>query len=237
MKTTGLNRRQFLKTTGALVIGFNFFPPARISAQSMVEPVADADPRELDSWLAIAPDGTVTVYSGKVDLGTGVETALAQIVAEELDVPFSKVHMVSLDTAKAIDQGITAGSRTIERAGPQLRQAAAAARHELLKLASQRLGTPVQQLNVANGVVSDGSKTVSYAQLIGGKKFNTKIPVNGTGWNMKVAPDARAKNFKDYKVVGTSQKRVELPPKMTGEFVYVHDVRLPGMLHGRVVRP
>ena len=237
MKTTGLNRRQFLKTTGALIIGFNFFPPARISAQSMVEPVADADPRELDSWLAIAPDGTVTVYSGKVDLGTGVETALAQIVAEELDVPFSKVHMVSLDTAKAIDQGITAGSRTIERAGPQLRQAAAAARHELLKLASQRLGTPVQQLNVANGVVSDGSKTVSYAQLIGGKKFNTKIPVNGTGWNMKVAPDARAKNFKDYKVVGTSQKRVELPPKMTGEFVYVHDVRLPGMLHGRVVRP
>ena len=80
MKTTGLNRRQFLKTTGALIIGFNFFPPARISAQSMVEPVADADPRELDSWLAIAPDGTVTVYSGKVDLGTGVETALAQIV-------------------------------------------------------------------------------------------------------------------------------------------------------------
>ena len=237
MKTTELNRRQFLKTTGALIIGFNLFPPSSVSAQSMAEPAADADPRELDSWLAIAPDGTVTVYSGKVDLGTGVETALAQIVAEELDVPFNKVHMVSLDTAKAIDQGVTAGSRTIERAGPQLRQAAAAAKQELLKLASQRLGSPVESLSVASGVVSAGSKKVTYAQLIGGQKFNTKIPVSGTGWNMKVAPDARAKNFKDYKIVGTSQKRVELPPKMTGEFVYVHDVRIPGMLHGRVVRP
>ena len=237
MKTTELNRREFLKTTGALIIGFNLFPPSSVSAQSMVEPAADADPRELDSWLAIAPDGTVTVYSGKVDLGTGVETALAQIVAEELDVPFNKVHMVSLDTAKAIDQGITAGSRTIERAGPQLRQAAAAAKQELLKLASQRLGSPVESLSVAGGVVSAGAKKVSYAQLIGGKKFNAKIPVSGTGWNMKVAPDVRAKNFHDYKVVGTSQKRVELPTKMTGEFVYVHDVRIPGMLHGRVVRP
>jgi nicotinate dehydrogenase subunit B len=237
MKTTELNRRQFLKTTGALIIAFNFFPPSSSSAQSMTEPAADVDPRELDSWLAIAPDGTVTVYSGKVDLGTGVETALAQIVAEELDVPFSQVHMVSLDTAKAIDQGVTAGSRTIERAGPQLRQAAAAARQELLRLASQRLGSPIEKLNVTNSVVSDGAKKVSYAQLIGGKKFNIKIPVNGTGWNMKVAPDARAKNFNDYRVVGTSQKRVELPPKMTGEFVYVHDVRIPGMLHGRVVRP
>jgi len=103
MKTTELNRREFLKTTGALIIGFNLFPASSVSAQSMVEPAADADPRELDSWLAIAPDGTVTVYSGKVDLGTGVETALAQIVAEELDVPLNKVHMFSLDTSKVID--------------------------------------------------------------------------------------------------------------------------------------
>lgn len=237
MKITELNRRQFLKTTGVLIISFNFFPPSPSSAQSMVEPANDADPRELDSWLAIAPDGTVTVFSGKVDLGTGVETALAQIVAEELDVPFNKVRMVSLDTAKAIDQGITAGSRTIERAGPQLRQAAAAARQELFKRASERLGSPVDRLTVANGVISDGAKKVSYAQLIGGKRFNKKITVTDSGWNMKVAPEVRAKNFKDYKVVGTSQKRVELPPKMTGEFVYAHDVRIPGMLHGRVVRP
>ena len=240
MKTIELNRRQFLKSSGALVVGFNLFGPSRVLAQSMVEPHPEADPTELDSWLAVARDGTVTVYSGKVDLGTGVETALAQIVAEELDVPFDKVHMVGLDTTKAIDQGITAGSRTIERAGPQLRQAAAAARRELLKRAAAELGAPPERLAVKDGVVnvvSDPLRKISYAQLIGGKKFNTRITADGRGWNMKVAPEARAKDVKDYKVVGTSPKRVELPPKLTGEFVYAHDVRVPGMLHGRVVRP
>ena len=122
----------------------------------MSEPALDADPTQLDSWLAIAPDGTVTVFTGKVDLGTGVETALAQIVAEELDVPFNRIHMIGLDTAKAIDQGITAGSRTIERGGPQLRQAAAAARQELLKLAATQLNALVEKLTVTDGVVSDG---------------------------------------------------------------------------------
>ena len=240
MKTLELNRRQFLKTTGALVVSFNFFPPSRLFAQSMVEPHTEADPKQLDSWLAIAPDGTVTVFSGKVDLGTGVETALAQIVAEELDVPFNKIHMTGLDTAKAIDQGITAGSRTIERGGPQLRQAAAAARQELLKLAAARLNASPDKLLIKDGVVSvagDAKRTVSYGQLIGGKQFNVNITAEGNGWNMKVAPEARAKDVKDYRIVGTSQKRKELPPKLTGEFVYAHDVRLPGMLHGRVVRP
>ncbi|HEX5019553.1 MAG TPA: molybdopterin cofactor-binding domain-containing protein [Candidatus Binatia bacterium] len=240
MKTLSFSRRQFLKASGALVVSFNFFPPSSILAQSMASPGADADPTQLDSWLAIARDGTVTVFSGKVDLGTGVETALAQIVAEELDVPFNKIHMIGLDTAKAIDQGITAGSRTIERGGPQLRQAAAAARQELLKLAAARLNSTPDKLVVKDGVVSiagEPKKTVTYAQLIGGKKFNTQIAVTGTGWNMKVAPEVRAKDVKEYRIVGTSQKRIELPPKLTGEFVYAHDVRVAGMLHGRVVRP
>src|SRR5213593_4846788 len=154
MKTLSLSRRQFLKGSGALIVSFNLFPSSPLLAQSMVEPRSDADPTQLDSWLAVAPDGTVTVFSGKVDLGTGVETALAQIVAEELDVPFNKIHISGLDTSKAIDQGITAGSRTIERGGPQLRQAAAAARQELLKLASAKLGASVEQLTVTDGVVS-----------------------------------------------------------------------------------
>ncbi len=240
MKTPTISRRQFLKSSGALVVSFNLFPAPSLLAQSNVEPRFDADPTQLDSWLSIAADGTVTVYSGKVDLGTGVETALAQIVAEELDVPFNRIHMIELDTAKAIDQGITAGSRTIERGGPQLRQAAAAARQQLLKLAAARLNTPAEKLLVKDGVVSvtgDPKKSVTYAQLIGGKQFNVKITAEGTGWNMKVAPEVRAKNVKDYKIVGTSQKRLDLPPKLTGEFVYAHDVRVPGMLHGRVVRP
>src|SRR5882724_4377813 len=114
MKTMEFSRRQFLKGTGALIVSFNLFPPASdLFAQATVGPGSEPDPTSLDSWLAIAQDGTVTVFSGKVDLGTGVETALAQIVAEELDVPFKQIHMIGLDTAKAINQGTTAGSRSI----------------------------------------------------------------------------------------------------------------------------
>src|SRR5215467_11627135 len=242
MKSIELTRRQFLKGTGALVVSFNLFPSlsSPVFGQTTVGPGIEADPGLLDSWLAIAPDGTVTVFSGKVDLGTGVETALAQIVAEELDVPFNRIHMIGLDTTKAINQGTTAGSRSIERGGPQLRQAAAAARQELLKLAAVRLSAPIDTLIVKDGVVSvagNAAKKVSYGELIGGKQFNVTISVTGTGWDMKVAPEVRAKDVKSYTVVGTSQKRVELPPKLTGEFTYANDVRVPGMLHGRVVRP
>ena len=236
-KIPTITRRQFLKTTGGLIVSFNLLPTLAASGQSTVGAGIDADPTQLDSWLAVAPDGTITVFSGKVDLGTGVETALAQIVAEELDVPFGRIHMIGLDTQKAINQGTTAGSRTIERGGPQLRQAAAAARQELLKLAAKHLAAPIENLTVSNGVVSDGTKKVSYGELVGGKKFNVRITATGSGWDMKVAPEVRAKDVKDYKIVGTSQKRIDLPPKLTGEFSFANDVRVPGMLHGRVVRP
>ena len=149
--------------------------------------------------------------------------------------------MIGLDTTKAIDQGVTAGSRTIERGGPQLRQAAAAARQELLK-ARRRPSrhASVDKLTVKDGVVSvtgNLAKKVSYGELIGGKQFNVRITATGTGWDMKVAPEVKPKDVKDYKIVGTSQKRIELPAKVTGEFTYAHDVRVPGMVHGRVVRP
>ena len=241
MLDNSVSRRQFLKGTGALVVSFSFSGPAsRALAQSMGSFNSELDPTSLDSWLAVAQDGTVTVFTSKVDLGTGIETALAQMVAEELDVPFNRIKMEQGDTTKSIDQASTVGSRTIERAGPQLRQAAAAAREELLKLASKRLGAPVENLTVADGVVSvvgDPSKKISYGSLIGGKRFNVKITATGSGNDLKVAPEVRAKNPKDYKIVGTSVPRVELPPKLTGEFTYTQDVRVPGMLHGRVIRP
>jgi CO/xanthine dehydrogenase Mo-binding subunit len=208
----------------------------------LLEPEATS----LDSWIAVAADGTVTAFSSKVDLGTGVLTALSQIVAEELDVPFRQIHMETGDTSITIDQAATVGSATIERGGPQLRQAAAAARLELLKLAAVRLNAPVEKLTVSDGVVmvSDGPGTgaapaqkVSYAELVGGKRFNVKITATGVGGAMKVAPEVAAKDPKTYKVVGTSAPRVDLPPKFTGEFTYTADVRVPGMLHGRVVRP
>jgi len=241
MKTANMTRRQFIRSTGALVVSFNLLPPAgKVFAQFAKLPSGDIDPTSLDSWLAITPDGYVTFYTSKVEIGTGTITALAQFVAEELDVPFEKIKMDSGDTTKTIEQGSTVGSRSIERAGPQIRQAAAAARHELLKLASAQLGVPGEKLTVTDGVVSvvgDPSKRVTYGQLIGGKKFNTKITAKGTGWDMVVAPEVKAKDPKDYKVVGKSVPRIEVPRKVTGEHDYVHDVRVPGMLHGRVVRP
>ncbi|HEX9454596.1 MAG TPA: molybdopterin cofactor-binding domain-containing protein, partial [Candidatus Binatia bacterium] len=241
MKTLELSRRQFLKTTGVLVISFNLFPPSKYAwAQFATLPSGDIDPTSLDSWLAITPDGLVTFYTSKVEIGTGTITALAQIVAEELDIPFSKIKMDSGDTSRTIEQGSTVGSRSIERAGPQIRQAAAAARHELLKLAAARLGAPLEKLTVVDGVVSvagDATKKVSYGQLVGGKKFNTKITATGTGYDLKVAPEIKPKDPKDYKIVGQPLKRFEIPTKVTGEHIYIHNVRVPGMLHGRVVRP
>src|SRR3984893_10136835 len=144
------------------------------------------------------------------------------------------------DTARTIDQSVTAASRTIERGGPQLRQAAAAGRQELLRLASKSLGVPVEKLTVSDGVVSvvdNPAKATTYGKLIGGRRFNLRITATGKGWDMQVAPEVRAKDPKDYKIVGTAVPRVDLPPKFTGEFIYTPDVRVPGMLHGRVVRP
>ena len=139
MKTMELNRRQFLKTTGALVVSFNLFPPSSdLFGQSSPAASGEPDPTQLDSWIAVSQDGTVTIFTSKVELGTGIETALAQIAAEELDVPLRKIKVDMGDTSKTIDQATTSGSRTIERAGPQVRQAAAAARKELLRMAAEK---------------------------------------------------------------------------------------------------
>ena len=240
MESKTFSRRDLLKSSGALIVTFSFFGPAtKALGQSVGLSEDGLDPTALDSWIAVAQDGGVTVFSGKVELGTGVETALAQIVAEELDVPFHKVHMEQGDTSKMIDQGVTAASRTVERGGPQLRQASAAARQELLKLASGKLDAPVEKLTVTDGIVSvvdSPAKKITYGSLLGGKPFNVKIVASGNGWDMKVAPGIPAKNPKDYKIVGTSVPRIDLPEKFTGEFTYSQDVRVPGMLHGRPVR-
>ena len=244
--TTGMSRRDVLKGAGALIVSFNLFGSlSRVLAQGAQggTPLSNAGglpADQLDSWIAIAPDGTVTVYTSKVDLGTGTGTALGQIVAEELDVPVSKIRMEIGDTEKSVDQGRTSASRTLERAGPQMRQAAAAARKELLKRASSNLDAPVEQLSVNDGVVSFGGmqpRSVSYATLVGGKKFGTVIAASGEQWDLKLSPEIKAKDPKDYKVVGQSVPRFDLPQKFTGEFQYSADVRVPGMLHGRVVRP
>ena len=241
MAMINLTRRNFLKRSGALIIAFNLFPePAALFAQSNVLPNGDLDPQSLDSWLAIAPDGTVTLFTSKVDLGTGIDTALAQIAAEDLDISWKRIKVVSGDTAVTVDQSATGGSRTVERAGPQIRQAAAAAKKELLRLAADRLGAPAEKLTVRDGVVTvvgDSTKKISYAELVGGKKFNAKISAKGAAAELKLAEDVKAKSVKEYQTVGTFVPRFDIPPKVTGEATYINDLRIPGMLQGRVVRP
>ncbi len=241
-----ISRRELLQKSGALVVSFSILDPlakAFGQATAHIDPYGNPDyldPRQLDSWVAVRGDGTVIVSTGKVDLGTGIETSLAQIASDELDVAFARVHMQMGDTAKTVDEGRTAGSNTIQAAGQHLRQATAAARVELLKMASTRLDVPVDRLVVNDGVVSDMSnaaRRVSYAELVGGRKFNITIPVTGQQGGLQVAPAIKPKKYTDYKVVGTSVKRVDLPAKLTASYTYIADVRVPGMLHGRVVRP
>ncbi len=203
--------------------------PPNARGSTWTETGAIENAKQVDDWLAIAPDGTVTVKSGKVELGTGVQTALAQIVAEELDVPFERIRMVMGDTAQTPDEGYTAGSKTIRFGGVSLRLASAQARRALLEMASDRLDATVDELTVREGIISVRDfpkRTITYAELIGGKRFNREI----TG-------DAPVKRPEEYHVVGTAVPRVDIPRKFTGATSFVQDIRLPGMLHGRVVRP
>ena len=219
-----ISRREALLGSGALVVSFSLVGPlSEALAQGAAKPLALT---EVDSFLAIDKAGNVTVYSGKVDLGTGVSTALRQIVAEELDVPIARIALVQGDTLLTPDQGNTWASLTIQLGGMQLRQASAAARQALLAEAAKKLGT--SELTVAAGVISGGGKKVSYAELIGGKSFAIKLDPK---------QPVKEKAPQDYKVVGKSQPRVDIPDKVTGRFTYMQDFRVPGMLHGCVVRP
>jgi nicotinate dehydrogenase subunit B len=222
------SRRDFLKDGGALVVGFSL---AGQLQDVFAQEAATTKPLALtsvDTFLAIDSMSAVTVYSGKVDLGTGVRTALAQIVAEELDVPFSSVKIVQGDTALTPDQGPTFGSLSIQIGGVQIRNAAAVAKSALLDLAVTRLGVPVPELTVVDGVISGGGKQVSYGELIADKTFSLTVDHQ--------KPPA-TKDAKTFKIVGTSVPRLDIPDKVTGKFTYMHDFRVSGMLHGRVVRP
>ncbi len=188
-----------------------------------------AQANQVDDWIAIEPEGTLTVFSGKVELGTGVKTALAQIVAEELDVPFERIKMVMGDTALTPDEGYTAGSTTIQVGGFALRHASAEARQALLELATDRLDATIEELIVRDGVISVShhpDRTITYAELLGGKKFKRRITLK-----------APLKRPAEYRIVGQPIPRIDLPRKISGAASFVHDVRLPGMLHARVVRP
>ncbi|MDX6677209.1 MAG: nicotinate dehydrogenase subunit [Solirubrobacteraceae bacterium] len=232
---TPISRRSLLQGAGGMLVAFSL-PTFLLSsaeaahAASVIGP-GIVPPDQLDSWLAIGSDGTVTVLTGKVELGTGVETATLQLAAEELDVALDKLELIQADTWMTVDQSYTSGSQSIKTqwGSSGVRQAAAEARAALLNMASTRLAAPVSQLTVKDGVVSvigNASATVSYADLIGDQRFNLRI----TG-------KAKPKTADTFTIVGKSIPRRDVPAKLYGTFAYTQDVRVDGMLHGRVVRP
>jgi CO/xanthine dehydrogenase Mo-binding subunit len=238
-----LSRREFLKASGALIVsasGSAFLGDAlaQTAASTGRPPLV---PGELDSWVAIAPDGRATAFFGKMDMGQSLDIAIAQIVAEELDLNVGKVDVVMGDTALTCNQGGASGSTGIFEGAKPLRKAAAEARRLLVEQAAQKLGMPAAQLRVDDGVVSalsDSTKKTSYAELIGGRFFNHKVEWNKKVGNpMDIEVQAKPKPPSEYRVVGKSYTRRDLPGKVYRTEKYVTDVALPKMLHARVIRP
>jgi len=235
---TTLTRREFLKTSGALVVSFAAPPPAEALAQvSAGKP--PLVPTELDSWVAVLPDGRVQAFFGKMDMGQSLEVAIAQIVADELDVACDKVDVLMGDTGTSCNQGGASGSTGVSNGGRLLRNAAAEARRLLLENGSKRLGVPAEQLRVEDGtILSQGGRKVTYSELVGGKYFHHQVEWNrqvGNAMNIKV--QAKPKTPQEYKVVGKSFARRDVAWKVYGTDQFVTDVRVKGMLHARVIRP
>ncbi|HEY7389168.1 MAG TPA: molybdopterin cofactor-binding domain-containing protein [Bryobacteraceae bacterium] len=228
--TPNPSRRGFLQAAGALIVSFS---AERVGqAQFGIAPIAGSPlGGDLDSWIAIGADGMVTAYSGKEELGQGISTAQLQLVAEELCVPLEHVNLIYCDTALTPDQSYTSGSQSHPSNfnHSNLAQACATAREALVRLASQRLNAPVEMLIAKDGAVavkSDSAKRVNYGELIGGRKFSLALD-----------PKAPRKPASEWTVLGKPVPQRDLPALVTGKFEFVHHVRLPGMLHGRVVRP
>ena len=238
-----LSRRDFVRGAGGLLIGFSIADAAvlpRLLDASTGEPLASPSPGRLDSWLRIESDGLIHVFTGKVEIGMGVETALAQIVAEELDIAPARVTFVMGDTASTPDQGGVGGSTSVMLGAKPLRNVAATARYLLMQLASRRLGAPAEQLVVRDGLVrvaGENGRSVSYGELAGAIDEQDPLKVSGQGFGLNVEGAGKPKDPASYSVVGQPVPRVDLAPKILGRWRYVTDVRVPGMLHGRVVRP
>lgn len=232
------DRRNFLKTSGHLLLGFSIVqfpfctpkitPPAIAAGTGNNLLRATAGPKAIDSWIRLDTNGHVTVLTGKMELGQGVRTALMQMAAEELDVDMNRVHIITADTGQTPNERYTAGSASIESSGKSIRNAAAEARRKLLDMAAIKLQAPVSSLSVENGIVTVAGtkKTVSYWELLQGKRIEGEV----TG-------EATLKDPSTYKLVGSAYPREDIVAMATGMPSYVQDMRLPGMVHGRVVRP
>jgi nicotinate dehydrogenase subunit B len=228
MNAPVLSRRSFTKGMGGIVLAFSL-KPAELLAQGDAArlPGSLQTNRRLDAWLRINADGTATVFTGKVELGQGILTALKQIAAEELDLPLTRLTMISGDTGRTPNEGQTAGSQSIENSGTALRMAGAEVRAMLLDLAAAKLGVAADTLKVVNGVIStaDGRK-ISYGELAAGADLKREATA-------KFKP----KDPASHRIVGQSELRNDIPAKVSGGAAYVQDMRPARMVHGRVVRP
>jgi nicotinate dehydrogenase subunit B len=233
------SRRAFLSATGALVVAVSLpGQPAEAAPGGTSKPALIPD--QLDSYLAIEKDGSVTVFYGRIDGGQGLETSIAQMVAEEIEVPFARVRMVMSDTFRTVNMGGASGAQGVAKSGMQLRSLAAEARQLMVAMAAETLGVPAGQLSVTDGVIhsADQAKKISYAELIGGRYFDHKVKWNGQYGNpLDVETPAKLKEPAQFKVIGQSIRRKDLPKKVFAELEMVADVRLPGMLHARMIRP
>ena len=225
------SRRTFLGSLGAMVVSFAV-PTTAGAAEGATNGAAwplVVNPEMLDSWLAVLPDGRVVASVGKIEAGMGIGTSFVQIIADELDVPLSAVTVHMGDTATTVDQRGTGSSNGIITGAPVMRRAGAEARHALMAMAAQKLNVTVAELSVKDGVISvtaTPERTVKYGELIGGQRFEIKM-------GDKIKP----KQASQYRYVGQPIPRIDIPPKVVGQYKYLVDHKLPGMLHGRVIRP
>ena len=242
-----LDRADFLKAAGAGALVVSFALPGLTDAAGAAtrkltaSPYPALLPTELDSWISIGTSGDATFFTGKNDNGQGLPTAFTQIVAEELDLAFERVTYVGSDSARTVHQGGASGSTGVANGGVAVRNAAAEARRVLVELAAKKLGVPVADLVTKNGVVSsksDASKRVTYGELIGSQRFNVKLRSNNSlGNNLTAVGLAKPKDPATYTIVGTSIRRDDIEQKVFGTFVFPGDIRLPNMVHARIVRP
>jgi len=244
-KPTNFTRRALLKAGGALVIsvgmpvGFDTVLAINAAhAQGAKPPLV---PNELASYIAINADGSVSAFFGKMDMGQGLFVAIGQIVAEELDVPFKAVKVIMGDTATSVNQGGASGSTGVMLGGKQMRAAAAEARRVLVEMAAEKLALPAGDLIVTDGVVhakNDPSKKISNAELIGGRYFNVQLNWNKKVGNALYAPGkAKPKSPKEHKIVGQRIPREDIAPKVYAQENFCTDVKVPGMVHARMIRP
>jgi CO/xanthine dehydrogenase Mo-binding subunit len=243
--SAAFSRRALLKTGGALVVSIGMpvsletlLAVSEAHAQGAKPPLT---PDQLSSYIAVNADGTISAFFGKMDMGHGLFVAIGQIVAEELDVPFKAVKVYMGDTATSVNQGGASGSTGIQFGGKQLRVAAAEARRVLIEMAAHKLSLPADQLAVSDGVVharNDASKRTSYAELIGGRYFNVPLDWNREIGNALYAPGkAKPKSANEHKIVGQPIKRQDIAPKVFCQQDFVTDIRIAGMVHGRMIRP